>query len=127
MPQAGGSFDIDLDGLTTAMDGFNNEVGGAMREGMKDIGRSWKQESRDEAPIDTGELRRQISRKLNVRSDYIEVEMSSNTYNGSFNYSYYQHEVRGNKYLDTVAEENTDKWRKSLEDKLEAAAKKAGW
>ncbi|RSL29095.1 HK97 gp10 family phage protein [Salibacterium salarium] len=128
MPKAGGNFTINLDDFVRTLNATGDNIGEAAQDGMKDIARSWKQQSRDEAPIDTGQLRRDISEKLNVGGGAnVEIEMSSNTNNGSFNYAYYQHEVRGNKYLDTVAEENEDKWRKSLEDKLESAAKKAGW
>ncbi|MFZ4454333.1 HK97 gp10 family phage protein [Salibacterium aidingense] len=128
MPGAGGNFEINVSGLVRTLNTTGENLGKAAQDGAKEIAREWKRGSRDEAPIDTGQLRRDISEKLNAGSGAnVEIEMASNTHNGGFNYAYYQHEVRGNNYLDTVAEENEDKWRKHLEGKLEAAAKKAGW
>ncbi|MFD2704633.1 HK97 gp10 family phage protein [Salibacterium lacus] len=128
MPRGGVEVDLDLSGLVRLLDRTDDALGEAAQGAAKGIAKQWQQESRDHAPVDKGFLRRQISQKLDRGTgSNVSIEMSSNTYRKDFNYSYYQHEVKKRKYLDTTAEENREAWRNQIRSRLIVAAKKEGW
>lgn len=100
----------------------------AVENASHDILNTWQADARNEAPIDRGVLRKEIRQKLEVGPKLnAEMTMTSNTYRDGFNYSYYQHEVRGDKYLDRAAENNLKSFDQALNSEIRKALRKAGW
>lgn len=133
-------FEINMDEFIKALESTAELVGQGATQAIGDIKNDWTREARDIAPIDSGNLRKQI--QGNVVGQGIEgaVEMQANASQGGsrFNYSYYihEHDAGGKslrtpgtvkKFLDESGEQRKDEWRKWLEDDIESAVKKAGW
>ncbi|MCL1700612.1 HK97 gp10 family phage protein [Lysinibacillus sp. Bpr_S20] len=143
-------FSLDLSQLERALKKSPEAVGKALLTGLTDVKNDWRAEAVDAAPIDTGNLRRQIQTEIFTGADEVGVEATANSTRGPgvltsqktgrkkrndkrFNYAYYIHEDKGNvlsgekKFLDKPAKDNQDKWRQWLEKELEAELRKAGW
>src|SRR5690625_2807557 len=103
-------------------------VHAGLKNASHDILNTWQADARNEAPIDRGVLRKEIRQKLEVGPDInAELKLSSNTYRDGFNYAYYQHEVRGDNYLDRAAENNLHNFEKALDTEIKRAIRDAGW
>jgi hypothetical protein len=112
-------------------------VRGAKR-GLHDALDDWVRESRDIAPIDSGNLRKQIKDQpikgsgLNLEGS-VSANATERWRGGTFNYAYYIHEVTEHavtgdpKFLDKPAKENERKWCEWIEDDIKDELKKAGW
>lgn len=130
-------FNFDLSQLERALKKSPDAVGTALLNGLTDVKNDWKAESVDAAPLDTSNLRRQITAEVFTGGDGSGVEISANATRGSkrFNYAYYIHEenaggksVNGEKkFLDKPAQENQQKWMEWIEDEIESELRKAGW
>lgn len=126
--------------ITSNMDDFIRmlrQTPDAISDGAKtaltDIKNDWKAEAVDSAPIDTGNLRRQIDAKVFNPGTDGHIEIQANAMRGKFNYAYYIHEGPGHavsgekKFLDKPAQDNTDKWLQWLEDEVKAELRGKGW
>ena len=122
-------FKIDSRKLERALRRSPRVAGAKVSGTMDEIKQDWVKESRDVAPIDSGNLRRQLrgSKKGELLDTTVTVNGNAGTSIGSgFNYGLYIHEynaggkrVKGEKkYLDVPAEQNKDKWAKWLEDSI---------
>lgn len=108
-----------------------------MLNGLADVKNDWKAESVDIAPIDTSNLRQQITAEVFTEGNDKGVEISANATRGArrFNYAYYIHEedagganVNGEKkFLDKPAQDNTGKWADWIEREIESELRRAGW
>ena len=99
-----------------------------VRKGAHDVLNLWQAEARHDAPHDTGTLRKNIEQKLEVSKGLnADLTLTSNAYRDKFNYAYYQHEVRGNKYLDRSAKRVDPRVRITLENEIRKSIRKAGW
>lgn len=135
-------FKIDMRQFDAAMRRSPEAVNAGARTALGDIKNDWLAESRDVAPLDTSNLRRQITAAVFKpgASGYIEIEGNATQGGGGgrFNYGYWIHEENAGgkslltpgtekKFLDKPAEERIDEWAKWLEDEIKAELKKAGW
>jgi len=130
-------FNFDLSQLERALKKSPEAVGTALLKGLTDVKNDWKAESVDAAPLDTSNLRRQITAEVFAENDGSGVEISANATRGArrFNYAYYIHEenaggknVNGEKkFLDKPALQNQQKWMEWIEDEIEAELRRVGW
>jgi len=130
-------FNFDLSQLERALKKSPDAVGTALLNGLTDVKNDWKAESVDAAPLDTSNLRRQITAEVFTEGNGSGVEISANATRGSrrFNYAYYIHEenaggksVNGEKkFLDKPAQENQQKWMEWIEGEIESELRRAGW
>lgn len=75
----------------------------------------WTYDATNAAPMRTGNLRDQINGTSSAKG----VLLRDNAVNNGFNYSYYIHEIKGNKYIDNTLDEAQVK--QILEDELRAS------
>ena len=130
-------FKLDATVLKRALKKSPDAADKAAKTALTDIKNDWKRGAVDDAPIDSGNLRKQIQAEVfNPGTDgYIEIEANAvRESNGSrFNYAYYIHEDDGRavtgekKFLDKTAEERQDVWQRWLEEEVANELKKAGW
>lgn len=138
-----GSFSIDMSGLIDALLKSPDSVGKGTKQAMDDIKDDWVRQARDIAPLDSGNLRKQIAGEVEGESLKSQVIVTADAVNKSkngkrFNYGYYIHEghmAEDGKHLQhpgTVEQFLEDsvketKWHGWLEDEVSDALKKAGW
>lgn len=112
------------------------------KRGMHDVMDDWLLKSRNVAPLDTGNLRRQLATEVKgtsladlVGEIYGNATESSPKY-GRFNYGYWLHEVHTGKlhtpgtvrkFLDEPAEQNKEKWFQHIEKEVQAELRRLGW
>ncbi|WP_128568175.1 HK97 gp10 family phage protein [Lysinibacillus boronitolerans] len=143
-------FNLDLSQLNQALARSPEAVSRALETGLTDIKNDWRAEAVDVAPIDTGNLRRQIYTEIFSGGNEVGVEAGANSTRGPsvltsqktgrkkyndkrFNYAYYIHESNGKavtgekKFLEKPARDNQEKWRQWLERELSAEFRRAGW
>lgn len=132
-------FTLNASALTKALRKSADAADRAAKQTLTDIKNDWKAGAIDDAPIDTGNLRKQIDADvINPGADgYIEI--SANAVRSStgkwnrFNYAYYIHEDKGvvksgeKKFLDKTATERQSEWQRWLEEEVAEELKKAGW
>lgn len=106
---------VDTTLLRTAMALTPERTKAGTTEAFKQIKNDWVADARDEAPNDTGNLRRQINGTANA----VGVMLTDNAINNGFNYAYYIHEIEGDKYLDRTIDED------AVKVQLEEAIKQA--
>lgn len=111
---------IDWTPLTSAAGMTPALVKKGATQGFKRIKLDWIADTRNEAPIKSGNLRKQI----NGTSNSAGVTLTNNAVHGGFNYAYYHHEVRGNDYLKRALDE--EKVKRTLEEELRKALF-SGW
>lgn len=121
-------FKIDSRKLERALNRSPRVAGEKVSAAMLEIKQDWVKEARDIAPLDSGNLRRQIrgSKKGALLNTSVEVKGNANDAATGFNYGLYIHEydaggksVSGEKkYLEVSGKQNEDKWRKMLEDSV---------
>ena len=114
-------FTLDTSKLKGALLRSEKETDKGIKRGLTAIKNDWVAEAVDIAPLDSGNLRKQISGQV----DDVSVMVRANAVNTGFNYGYYIHEVRGNKFLDDAFDET--KAQESLESEVEKALRKAGF
>jgi len=132
-----GEFYFDSGALAKALHKSVEATARGAKNGLTDVKNDWKAESVDIAPIDTSNLRKQITAEVFTEGNSTGVEISANATRGPkrFNYAYYIHEenaggksVNGEKkFLDKPAQQNQTKWAKWIEDEIQAELRKAGW
>ena len=143
-------FYFEASGLAQAMERSIDATARGMLNGLTDVKNDWKAESVDAAPIDTSNLRRQITAEVFTEVSGAGVEISANSTRGPgvmtsqktgkpkridrrFNYAYYIHESNGNavtgekKFLDKPAQQNQEKWADWIEREIESELRRAGW
>jgi hypothetical protein len=141
MARSGIEFNIDIRPFERLIARSPQAAGKGAEKGMDDIKDEWIVKSRNIAPLDTGNLRRQIDGTARAKGIETEVVVTGNATSrgsGRFNYGYYIHEEdAGGKQLRTpgtekrflakVGEENQQDWAKKLEREIEAELRRAGW
>lgn len=137
-----GSFKLDMSGLLRAIERSPDAAGRGAKLAMDDIKDDWVKEARDIAPLDSGNLRKQIHGEVDGEALNSSVIVTANatqkTGGKRFNYGYYIHEGHMaedgkklrtpgtvEKFLDKSA--NESKWQGWLDDEIGDALKKAGW
>lgn len=133
----GSEFYFESDLLAQALRKSVDATARGLKNGLTDVKNDWKAEAVDIAPIDTSNLRKQITAEVFMEGDSTGVEITANATRGAkrFNYAYYIHEedaggknVNGEKkFLDKPAQQNQDKWTKMIEDEIQSELRKAGW
>lgn len=138
---AGNQFSLDLGPLRDLIRRSPSAAGRGAAKGMRDIKDDWKRESRDVAPLDTGNLRRQISGKVdgNGLDSVVEIEANALT-SQRFNYAYYIHEggmsADGKslrhpgtveEFLKQPAEQSEQRWAQILEREIREQLRREGW
>ncbi|CAM3640493.1 hypothetical protein [Mesobacillus zeae] len=129
-------FDLDLGPLRNLIAKSPDAAGRGAKQALDDIKDDWVREARDIAPLDTGNLRRQIAGEVEGQELNSKVIVTANAAQKGFNYGYYIHEENAGgkslrtsgtvkKFLDESADEA--KWQRWLEEEIENELKKAGW
>jgi hypothetical protein len=138
------SFNLDLGPLVDLLTKSQTATARGATRAMDDIKDDWVKESRDIAPLDTGNLRKQIHGKVEGAGLGSTVEITANAASKSggkrFNYAYYIHEGfmanDGKKlrhpgtieqFLDESAEKRKKEWLKFLEEEIKDELKREGW
>jgi len=135
--------ELNLTGLMRAISGFGDDTQTALHGTMDEIKDDWVQKSRDVAPKDDGNLRRQIDGKVEGNGTNSKVIVTGNATNsskgyGRFNYGYYLHEeapsatklsTQGTtlKFFDEPAQEREAEWMRWLEKDISDAARRRGF
>jgi len=132
-----GEFYFDSNMMARAIERSIDATARGMLNGLTDVKNDWKAESVDAAPIDTSNLRQQITAEVFTEGSGPGVEITANATRGSrrFNYAYYIHEedagganVSGEKkFLDKPAQDNQEKWARWIEREIESELREAGW
>lgn len=136
------SSSLDSRAFRRALQQLPGVVHQGAKRGLGDIKNDWVRESRDVAPLDTSNLRRQISGKVEMQSGangYVEIEGNA-TQGGSsrFNYGWWIHEQNAGgrslqyafaekKFLDKPAEENERKWLGWIQEEIDVEIRRNGW
>lgn len=121
-------IDIDFDDAIRKLNAIDSEMQRGIKDGAHDVLNLWQAEARHDSPIDTGTLRKNIEQRLEMKTGLnADMWMTSNAYSNGFNYAYYQHEVRGRKYLNTSADRNMARFKLILENEIRKTIKRAGW
>jgi len=139
----GREFEINIDEMIRDLEGFRQEAQTALHGTMDEIKDDWVQKSRDVAPLDDGNLRRQIDGTVEGTGANSKVIVTGNATNssrgfGRFNYGYYLHEeapsstnlsTQGTmlKFLDEPAKEREAEWMRWLEEDIRNAARRRGF
>ncbi|MED3832933.1 hypothetical protein [Peribacillus frigoritolerans] len=129
-------FELDLGPLRQLLAKSPEAAGRGARQAMDDIKDDWVRQSRDIAPLDTGNLRRQISGEVEGQELNSKVIVTANAAQKGFNCGYYIHEENAGgkslrttgtvkKFLDESADEA--KWQRWLEEEIRNELDKAGW
>ncbi len=132
-------FELDLRHLERAIRKSPEAAGRGTRQALDEIKDDWVRASRDIAPLDTGNLRRQITGEVEGAALNSKVIITANATqkNGKrFNYAYYIHEEDAGgkslktpgtvkKFLDESADET--KWQRWLEEEITDALRREGW
>jgi hypothetical protein len=134
-------FEIDLTPLVHLLERSPDAAARGATKAMRDIKNDWKRESIDVAPLDTGNLRRQIDGKVDVSglNPLIEIEANAKT-SKHFNYAYYIHEGHMSadgkslrhpgtveEFLNEPAEQNKGRWSDMLEREIREQLDLEGW
>ncbi|WP_232696175.1 hypothetical protein [Brevibacillus daliensis] len=131
------SFSVELDGLKRAIRKSPIAVSRAIHTSLNDVKDDWTKQSVDISPIDTSNLRKQISGEI----DGSQLVMTANATRGDggrFNYAYHIHELDAGgkslkspgaekKFLDKPAEDSETKWRGWMNDQVQLELRKSGW
>lgn len=132
-------FKLDLTPLRQSVERSPETAGKAAVGAMGEIKDDWVREARDIAPIDSSNLRKQISGEVDVdglNSSVIVTGDAVNDVGGRFNYGYYIHEMDAGggtlqtpgtekKFLDKSTDES--RWQALLEKRVLTALRKEGW
>ena len=129
-------FELDLGPLRQLIAKSPDAAGRGARQAMDDIKDDWVRKSRDIAPLDTSNLRRQIAGEVEGRELNLKTIVTANAAQKGFNYGYYIHEENAGgkslrtsgtvkKFLDEAADEA--KWKRWLEEEIADELKRAGW
>lgn len=138
------SIDLNLSALVHLLERSPELAGKGAERAMDDIKDDWVREARDVAPLDTGNLRRQIdgeAEKKGLDSEVIVVgNASARGGGGRFNYGYFIHEghmaEKGRKlrhpgtvekFLEEPAEANKQRYLEMIEDEIEEELRRGGW
>lgn len=136
-------FHINLDAFVRDLRGLEDDIARAAHSTMDEIKDDWVQKSRDVAPKDDSNLRRQIHGTVEGNGANSKVIVTGNATNssrgyGRFNYGYYLHEeapsstklsTQGTtlKFLDKPAEEREREWMRWLEEGVTEASRRRGF
>lgn len=132
-------FSFDSKALERALRRLPKDAGDVLKDGMLDIKNDWQKASVDAAPLDKGNLRRNIKAKSTGSGMNTVVTITGNALATSgrkpFNYGLYIHEydagganVNGEKkFLKKPAEDNFGKWQGWLFEELKKGARKSGF
>lgn len=138
-------FKLDLSKLAKLIEKSPDAAGKGAQRAMEDVKDDWVREARDIAPLDTGNLRRQIEGNTGGGRLTSEVVVTGNATSQSakgkrFNYGYYIHEGHMaadgkslrhpgtvEQFLDESARNNTDRWLGMIEKEIEDELKREGW
>lgn len=132
-------FTLDTSGLEALIRKSPIAAGMGAKQAMDDIKDDWVKGARDIAPLDSGNLRKQIEGEVDGSGFNSEVIVTANAkQEGGFNYGYYIHELNAGgknlrhegtvkKFLDESADRREEKWKDWLEEEIGEALKKAGW
>lgn len=137
----GHSFSLDLSPLVRLLERSPEAAGRGATTGMRDIRDDWKREARDVAPLDDGNLRRQINGRVEGSGLESTVEIEANAMNSArFNYAYYIHEGHMaddgkslrhpgtvEEFLKQPAEQNEQRWQAMLEREIREQLDREGW
>lgn len=134
-------FKLDLTPLKKAIAHAPELAGKAAIQALDEIKDDWVREARDIAPLDSGNLRKQIKGKVDVDGLNSSVIVTGDAVNrtkgyGRFNYGYYIHELKAEgdklrtpgtvyKFLDESIDENH--WQGFLTKRVLAALRRVGW
>ena len=135
-------FELDLGPLRKLIEKSPEAAGRGARQAMDDIKDIWVAKAVNKAPIDKGNLRKQIEGEVEGNALDSKVIVTANATQRSkktgktFNYAYYIHEENagGNslktpgtvkKFLDEAADEA--KFKQMLEEEIIDALKGEGW
>jgi hypothetical protein len=136
------SFTLDLTPLINLIERSPELAARGAERAMDDIKDDWVREARDIAPLDTGNLRRQIHGDVEgsgLNSEVVVVANATARSNrGNFNYAYYIHELdAGGKqlrtpgtekqFLDNSAERNKRRYLEMIEDDIKDELRRGGW
>ena len=95
-------------------------------KGLHESMRDWQRQSREAAPVDKNVLRPNILAD-SVDKNALEGRITSNAYRNGFNYAYYQHNVRGNKYLTDPLERNGVRYLNRIHQRVLESVRGEGW
>jgi len=120
-----GNFTLDTSRLKGALLRSESETENGIRRGLTTIKNDWVADSVDLAPVDSSNLQKQINGQVDDVSVIVRGNARHDDRGDIFNYGYYIHEVRGNKFLDDAFDEA--KAQQALEREVEKALRKAGF
>lgn len=135
------NFSLDLSELKKAIDHSPELAGQGAQEALDAIKDDWVAEARDIAPLDSGNLRKQIKGQVQESGLNSSIMVTGNATNrsksgGRFNYGYYIHELDAGgdelrtpgtekQFLDKSVDEK--KWQGYLNKTVLAKLRKLGW
>lgn len=128
-------FEMDLNRIDRALLRASEAAGNGAKQAMDGIKDDWVRGARDIAPLDTGNLRRQIAGDVEGRGLDLKTIVIANAAQRDFNYGYYIHEEDAGgkslktsgtvkKFLDESADE--EKWKRWLEEEIRDAIQREG-
>lgn len=136
---------LDLSALVNLIQRSPEAAGRGAHRAMVDIKDDWVLKARNIAPLDSGNLRQQISGEVEGRGLGSEVIVTGNATSRSaggqrFNYGYYIHEghMRADgkqlrhpgteeEFLDKAAEQNKQRYLDKLESGIREQLEREGW
>jgi hypothetical protein len=135
-------FEFDIEGLRKMLNSLgtmSSDFRNGAKRGLHDVMDDWLKESRDVAPLGSGNLRKQIHTEVDEATLKGTIYGNAVEYSpgyGRFNYGYWLHEVHtGNlstpgtihKFLEVPAVANKEKWLRHIESEIKAEVTRKGW
>ncbi|MGN7387726.1 hypothetical protein [Sporosarcina sp. SAFN-015] len=135
-------FSLDMSKFLRAIEKAPEAVGRGATNAMDEIKDDWVRGARDIAPLDSGNLRKQIHGEVAKPGANGYVEIKANAFQDTggkrFNYAYYIHEQDAGgrqlrtpgtekKFLDKSLDARKEEYQKWLEEDVMDELKKAGW
>lgn len=136
-------FSLDMREFRRALQQLPEVVGRGAKRGLTDVKNDWVREAVDIAPIDSANLRRQITGKAEMQSGangFVEIEGNATQDTGGkrFNYGWWIHEKNAGghslkkpfakkKFLDESAKDNEIKWMGWIQEEIDEEIRRAGW
>lgn len=138
---AGNQFSLDIGPLRSLIRRSPAAAGRGVAKGMRDIKDDWRRGARDVAPLDSGNLRRQIDGKVDGGGFDSVVEIEANALTSQrFNYAYYiyeggmaadgkslRHPGTVEEFLKQPAEQSEQRWQQILEREIHEQLRREGW
>ncbi|MFE4202139.1 HK97 gp10 family phage protein [Aneurinibacillus aneurinilyticus] len=135
------NIELDLSKFIRLLEKTPEAIHRGGKRGLHDAMDDWLAKSRDVAPLDKGNLRKQLATEVDPKTLTGEIRGNAVEHSpgyGRFNYGYWLHEDEGqsanlstpdtvHKFLDEPAKLHQKEWVRHIESEIKTEGKREGW